>query len=316
MIRTAIITAALIALPVKAATITACPAGAKAKGCSFTGDQAIQFAVDKARDGDHVLVRAGAYHPRAYRDLPYKEIIVRAFVGIEGKRLTIKGEPGAVLDGSVGLPTTGIGIKNADVEIRNLTITGFRWDVEEDDIYEGHGIFAVASRVRINGVTIAKYQKMGLTGRGPTVLEVDGLTVLDGHVGSWLYEGAYMRIANAIFRNNDSSAIAAYDDSVAHVSNIAVDRSSDDGVYADDNATIYLRNSLVVGSKPIALNALKQGRIDASNILLFGNAADVSKTGVTLDKDVLRADPKVDEAYAPLPGSPLAGKGIGPVMKR
>jgi hypothetical protein len=299
------------ACPALGATLVACPAGAPAKGCTFKGDGAIQAAIDKAVDGDTILVRAGVYAPRAYRDLPYKEIIVRAFVAVDGKRLTIQGEKGAVLDGSAGLPSTAIGLRNADVTISGLDITGFRFDIEEDDIYEGHGIFAVDSRARISGVTISRYQKMGLTGRGNTILDARDLRVLDGHVATWLYEGAYLRLDGAVFRNNDSSAVAAYNDSVAHLMRIAVDRSTDDGLYAEDNAAIYVSDSLIVGSKPIALNATGKSRIVGRNLALHGNAADTSETGVALE-GVIAGDPRVDADYRPLAGSPIEGKGIGP----
>ena len=312
MIRAGFFALAMLPVSAQAATIVACPEKATARDCAFKGDGAIQAAVDQARDGDVVLIRAGTYHPRAYRDLPYKEIVIRAFVAVEGKRITLQGEAGTVLDGSVGLPITGIGLKNADVTIRGLDLTGFRYDIEEDDIYEGHGIFAVDSRARIADVTIRKYQKMGLTGRGHTMLDVTGLAILDGHVGSWLYEGAYMRLDRAVFRNNDSAAVAAYNDSVAHLSHIAVDRSTDDAIYAEDDATLYLANSIVVGSKPIALNATGRSRIIASNLVLYGNATDTSASGVTLGEGIVRADPQVDGDYRPRPGSPIAGRDIGP----
>lgn len=312
MIRAAFFAFALLPVSAQATTIIVCPEKATAKDCAFTGDRAIQAAVDRARDGDVVLIRAGTYHPRAYRDLPYKEIVIRAFVAIEGKRITLRGEPGAILDGSAGLPVSGIGVKNADVAIKGLDLTGFRYDVKEDDLYEGHGIFAVDSRVRIADVTIRQFQKMGLTGRGNTMLDVKGLSVLDGHVGSWLYEGAYMRIDGAVFRNNESAALAAYNDSAAHLSHIAVDHSIDDAIYAEDDATIHLAHSLVIDSKPIALNATGRSRIIASHLVLHGNASDTSATGVTLGEGIVRGDPKVDAGYRPLADSPIAGKGIGP----
>lgn len=312
MIRAWLFAVALFPVSGQAATIVVCPEKATARDCAFKGDGAIQAAVDRSKDGDVVLIRAGTYYPRAYRDLPSKEIVIRAFVAIEGKRITLQGEPGAILDGGVGLPVTGIGVKNADVVINGLDLTGFRYDVKEDDFYEGHGIFAFDSRVRIADVTIRQFQKMGLTGRGDTILDVKRLSVLDGHVGSWLYEGAYMRIDGAVFRNNESAALAAYNDSAAHLSHIAVDRSVDDAIYAEDDATIHLTRSLVIDSKPIALNATGRSRIIASHVVLYGNAADTSATGVTLGEGVVRADPRVDAGYRPLAGSPITGKDIGP----
>lgn len=312
MMRAALFAFALLPASAEAATLIVCPEKATARDCAFKGDRAIQTAVDRAKDGDVVLVRAGTYHPRAARDLPFKEIVIRAFVAIEGKRITLRGEPGAILDGSQGLPVTGIGVKNADVVIDGLHLTGFRYDIKEDDIYEGHGIFAVDSRVRIADVTISRFQKMGLTGRGATTLDVTGLKILDGHVGSWLYEGAYMRVDDAVFRRNESAALAAYDDSVAHLSRIAVDGSADDAIYAENDATIHLTRSVVINSKPIALNATGGSRILASQLLLHGNGAETSATGVVLGDGIIRGDPALDADYRPLAGSPIEGKGIGP----
>lgn len=303
---------ALLPASAEAATLIVCPEQATARDCAFKGDRAIQAAVDQAKDGDVVLVRAGTYVPRAARDLAFKEIMIRAFVAIDGKRITLRGEPGTILDGSRGLPVTGIGVKNADVAIDGFHLTGFRYDIEEDDIYEGHGIFAVDSRVRIVDVEISRFQKMGLTGRGATTLDVTGLTVLDGHVGSWLYEGAYMRLDRALFRGNDSAALAAYNDSAAHLSRIAVDGSADDAIYAEDDATIHIARSLVIDSKPIALNATGRSRIFARQSLLHGNDADTSATGVTLGEDIIRSDPMLGAGYRPRAGSPIEGKGIGP----
>ncbi len=312
MMRAVLFALALLPASAEAATLIVCPEKATARDCAFKGDRAIQAAVDRAKDGDIVLVRAGTYHPRAARDLPFKEIAIRAFVAIEGKRISLRGEPGATLDGSRGLPVTGIGVKNADVAIDGLHLTGFRYDIKEDDIYEGHGIFAVDSRVRIADVTISRFQKMGLTGRGATTLDVTGLKILDGHVGSWLYEGAYMRLDRAVFRGNESAALAAYNDSAAHLSRIVVDGSADDAIYAEDDATIHLTRSLVIDSKPIALNATGRSRIFATKSLLHGNGAETSATGVVLGEDILRGDPMLGADYSPRAGSPIEGKRIGP----
>ena len=312
MIRAGLFALALLPVSAQAETIVVCPEEAIARDCAIKGDRAIQAAVDRAKDGDVVLIRPGTYHPRAYRDLPSKEIMIRAFVAIEGKRITLQGEPGAILDGSVGLPVTGIGVKNADVTINGLELTGFRYDIKEDDLYEGHGIFAVDSRVQIADVTVRQFQKMGLSGRGNTILDVKRLSVLDGHVGSWLYEGAYMRLDGAVFRNNESAALAAYNDSAAQLSHIVIDQSVDDAIYAEDDVTIHLTHSLVIDSKPIALNATGRSRIIASHLVLHGNAADTSATGVTLGEGIVRGDPRVDAEYRPRVDSPIAGKDIGP----
>jgi hypothetical protein len=64
------------------------------------------------------------------------------------------GEPGAVPDGSAGPRTTGLVIYDSTVDVSGLKLTDFKFDVEDDEIYEGHGIFAIDSRVRLHDVTI------------------------------------------------------------------------------------------------------------------------------------------------------------------
>lgn len=102
-----------------------------------------------------------------------------------------------------------------------------------------------------------------------------------------------------------------YDDSVAHLTRIAVDRSADDGLYAEDKATLYVSDSLILRSGPIALNATGGSRIIGRNLALYANAADTSSTGVTLE-GTFSGDPLIDGEYLPLPGSPIKEKCIGP----
>ncbi len=177
-------------------------------------------AVARASNGDTIQIRAGRYTPRAYQDVPFRDLVVRSFVIIDGKNLALVGEKGVVLGGNDKLPMSAIVVRNADVSMSHLEITGFNYAIEEDKIYDGHGIFVIDSKARIDDVTISKFQKMGLTGRGDTQLDVSNLRVLDGHVGVWLHETAYLRLRNALVRGNDSSAITAYDNSVAHRSTV------------------------------------------------------------------------------------------------
>lgn len=257
-----------------ARTWTVCPAEPRSSGCDFRGDLAIQAAVDRAGSGDEIRIRAGRYAPAAYRDVRFEEITVRAYVLIADKSLSILGEYGAILDGSTKLPTTAIAVHRANVDIRNLEIAGFRYDVEEDDTYEGHGIFVIDGAARIDNMTIRNFQKMGLTGRGRSLLDVSNLQVLDGHVGIWLRESSYLRLRDSIIRGNDSSAIAAYVNSVAHILDCVFDGNQDDGLYSDHRATLYVTGSRVVRNKPIGLNAVGQSRIWVSQSMLSDNAQD------------------------------------------
>lgn len=287
-----------------------CPAQ-KAE-CAFAGGSGIQAAIDAAADGDTVQIRAGTYTATAVRDVPYKLHTIRGFIVVDGKRVSLIGEPGVVLDGSSGPRATGIVVHRSNLDVRGLTLTGFKFDVEEDEIYEGHGIFAIDSRVRLHDVTIEKYQKMGLTGRGDTILDVDGLRILDGHVAIWLHETAYLRLSNAVIRGNDSSGIAAYDKSTAHVAHCVFDRNIDDGLYGEHEATIYATNSIFLNNKPYVARATGNSRIWIGYSSMFGNENTMfAKDAAVVRKgpNVIEQDPRLDSEYRQQPQSPLAGKG-------
>lgn len=238
-----------------------CPAAVAARGCDFKGDAAIPAAVDQASDGDIIRIRAGRYSPVSYKDVPFGDVVVRAYVVIDGKDLSLLGEPGVILAGNDKLPTSAIVVRNADVRIGHLEITGFRYAIEEDEIYDGHGIFVIDSKARIDDVTLSKFQKMGLSGRGDTQLDVSNLRVLDGHVGLWLHETAYLRLRDAVVRGNDSSAITAYDSSAAHISGSTVEGNARYGLYANQQAAVYATSSKIVNNKLGDVHALADSRV-------------------------------------------------------
>ncbi|WP_129777511.1 right-handed parallel beta-helix repeat-containing protein [Peristeroidobacter soli] len=289
-----------------------CPSQALAADCAFSGGSGIQAAIDAAADGDTIRIRPGTYTATSVRDVPYKIHTIRGFVVIDGKQLTLIGEPGAVLDGGTGPRTTGLVIRRANVEVRGLTLSGFKFDIEEDEIYEGHGIFAIDSRVRVRDVTIEKYQKMGLTGRGNSDLDAESLRILDGHVAIWLDEHAHLRLANAIIRGNDSAGVAAYNNSSAHVANCVFDRNLDDGLYAEQEASIYATNTIFLNNKPYVARATENSRIWVGFSALFGNEGGLfAKDAAVVRKgaNVIESDPLLAADYRVQPGSPLEGKG-------
>src|SRR5688500_13263763 len=134
----------------KAATLIVCPGEGRTPACQFRGNGGIQAAVDRASNGDTILIKAGRYVPGSHRDVRHREITLRSYVLIDGKDLSIVGEKGTVLDGGTGVPATAIGVHRSSVTLRQLEITGFRYDVEEDDTYEGHGIFVIDGKARID----------------------------------------------------------------------------------------------------------------------------------------------------------------------
>ncbi|MBS0419757.1 MAG: right-handed parallel beta-helix repeat-containing protein [Proteobacteria bacterium] len=261
---------------VAAAILVVCPLETQSAGCQF---HSVQEAVDRASDGDTVLLKAGRYAPNQTRDVTYKDITVRAYVAVEGKRLSIVGEKGAVLDGSTQLPSTAIVMSHANVTVRGLEITGFRYAVEEDNIYDGHGVFVIDSIARIEQVRMTHLAKMGLTGRGDSRLTVSDLQILDGHMGIWLAETAQLQLRDSTIRNNDSCALGAYDDSRARVSGSLFDGNRDDGLYTEQRAVISASHVLILNNRPIGAHAIGNSRISINHSALLGNDAAVGNQG-------------------------------------
>ena len=272
--------AALAASRSPSRSFVVCPSIAtRGVRCDFSGDGGIQAAVDRASNGDTIVVKAGRYAPASYRDVPFKELTIRGYIVIDGKTLSIVGESGTVLDGSTQRPATAIVIRNADVTLRNLEITGFRYDVEEDNIYDGHGVFAIDSTLRIDNVTIRKFQKMGVTGAGSSILDVSHLQVLDGHVAIWLRETAYLRLTDSVIRGNDSAAIAAYNNSVAHTASSTFEGNCDDGLYTEDQAVIFATGAKILRNKPIGAHATGASRIWIGDSTFSGNEKNIGAEG-------------------------------------
>jgi hypothetical protein len=267
-----ILLAGIVTSAASGKTLSVCPAGSTAK-CDFSGNQALQAAVDKAADGDTVLVRPGTYTSAAFVDVPYKQYVIRGSLAIRHKRIEIVGEEGAVLDGTAGPPVSAIVVEGGAVALRNLTIRNFRAGDPEDDLYEGHGIFVIDAAVALNDVTIEKYAKMGFTGRGSSSLTASGLRILDGHVAIWLEESAHLRLCNALVRNNDSAGIAAYMNATARVYNSVFDGNQDDGLYAGNEASIFATNTLLLNNKPFAVRVTDDAQAQVRYTALQGNAA-------------------------------------------
>jgi hypothetical protein len=292
-----------------AKTLAVCPAAGS--GCDFSGKAGIQAAVDAAANGDVINLKAGVYQPEKFRDVPYKQYVIRGFVAVERKRIELIGEPGAVLDGAGGPAVSAIVVRDADISIRNLTIRNFRAGEKEDDLYEGHGIFVIDSRADLRNVSIERYEKMALTGRGSTLLTASDLRIVDGHVAIWLEETAHLRLCNALVRNNDSAGVAAYVNASATIYNSVFDGNQDDGLYAAGDASILATNSLILRNKPFAVRVADNARATVMHSVLFGNAERVSAPkdtqNVKFGTGVLFEDPKVDANYQfakPVAGDP------------
>jgi Right handed beta helix region len=292
----------LLSFAVTAKTLVVCATGQPRAECEHAGAQAIQAAVDRAVDGDVVLLRAGTYTAAAFTDVPYKKYVIRGYVAIRNKRISVVGEPGAVLDGGSGPPVSAIVVEGGEVSLRGLTLRNFRAGDAEDDLYEGHGVFVIDAAATLSEVTIEKYAKMALTGRGTARLIASKIRIQDGHVAIWLEESAHLHLCNSVVRNNDSAGIAAYANSAANVYNSVFDRNQDDGLYGEDDASIFVTNSLLLHNSPYAVRVVGDARAWVGHSIAFGNAAKSSepegKQSIRWGKQVSERDPQVKVDYS------------------
>jgi hypothetical protein len=281
---------------VAAKTLTVCADGEPRAECEYVGARAIQTAVDRASDGDTVLLRAGVYSPEAFTDVTYKKYVIRGYVAIRGKRISLVGEAGAVLDGAKGPPVSAIVVEGGEVSLRGFTVRNFRAGDSEDDLYEGHGVFVIDAAATLSDVTIEKYAKMALTGRGKSRLQATRVRIQDGHVAIWLEESAHLELRDCIVRNNDSAGIAAYGNSTADVSGSVFERNLDDGLYGEDEASIVATNSQLLHNSPYAVRVIGNARVSVERSVLSGNAAKASqpegKQSIRWGEQVVENDPR------------------------
>ncbi len=261
------------AVPADAATTwLICPDSPSGSRCEFKGLPGLQAAVDRSTDGDQIRLRAGEYVPESFRDVPFEKLAIRGAILIDGKRLEIVGEDGAVLDGSRGVAASAIVIRGGHLTIRNLTLKGFRAADSDDDIYDGHGLFFIGAEGDIEDVTIEGIAKMALTERGHSQVRAQRLKILDGHVGIWLEETSHLDLSDATVRNNESAGICAYGQSSAAIAKSRFEANRDDGVYTEKSATIDVSDSEILRNTPYGMRATGDSLITARHIRIEGNA--------------------------------------------
>jgi hypothetical protein len=297
MIRLAGVLAGLfLSFAAAAKTLIVCAGAEPRAECDYVGARAIQTAVDRASDGDTVLLRAGTYSPEAFTDVTYKKYVIRGYIAIRGKRISLVGEPGTVLDGSNGPPVSAIVVEGGEVSLRGFTVRNFRAGDPEDDLYEGHGVFVIDAAATLNDVTIEKYAKMALTGRGKSRLQATQVRIQNGHVAIWLEESAHLELRDCVVRNNDSAGIAAYGRSTAKVYDSVFERNQDDGFYGEDDASIVATDSQLLHNSPYAVRVVGNARVSVDRSVLFGNAAKASqpegRQSIRWGERVIEKDPR------------------------
>lgn len=271
-----------------------------AQGCDFSGATALQAAVDRAADGDRILLRAGIHRPRGTRDVAFGDLVIRGAVVIEGKQLSIAGEEGTVLEGSADEPASALVLHDGQLQLSRLTIRNFHHADAEDDIYDGHGVFVIDGQAGIEQVAINGLPKMALSIRGDSRVDSSQLSVKGGHIGVWIEENAVATLEATHFSDNDSAGVAAYQQAQVTIRNSVFENHADDAVYSAGEARIEVNDSILTGNSPYALRAEDSGHIAVDRSYLRHNARDFSaSTGsasVSVGANMLDTDPRASTA--------------------
>ncbi|WP_019530076.1 right-handed parallel beta-helix repeat-containing protein [Dasania marina] len=277
-----------------AEAIIVCPEKRSTIACDFFGEDAIQRAVDAAQIGSVLLLKSGVYKPRSYRETPLHELMIRGFTVIENKSLTILGESDVVINGSLGAASAFV-TKNSKVIFKNIHLDDFRWGIQEDDTYDGHGIFIIGGEVTIANISMEKIQKMALTTYGNARVVATDLKVSNSHLGVWANETSSIKLEASYFHGSESAGVSAYDKSRVTISNSIFEANQDDGIYASDEASIIITGSVIIDNKPFGINADKNGRVEIDESYVSDNEKDINTTadGLIVGDNMLSANPRL-----------------------
>ena len=296
-----------------------CAISDKDTACERRGYSGLQQAVDRAASGDRINVGPGIYHPEVFYDVSYDEFVIRGGLLLEGKTLEIRGVSGAILDGTDGPPVSAMLIHNSDVKISGLEIRSFRLDQLEDNVYDGHGIFIINSKVTVQDVTLSHIPKMSVSIFGESQVQLTRIQVLNGHVGIWTMGTTALRVENSIFSNNDSASVVASDHTTTEVYNSVIENSQDDGIYAKENAAVSVVNSTFIGNLPYAIHAEESATISVDYSVFYTNEAQFfpedQTDQLTIGEFVYKENPELDSDYRP-GNSIYSSKGNPAVLNR
>ncbi|HRO64968.1 MAG TPA: right-handed parallel beta-helix repeat-containing protein, partial [Candidatus Dojkabacteria bacterium] len=304
--------------------ITVCATGtAGQNGCQYVGGDNIQRAVDAAKSGDTILLKAGTYKRTGYTPYnytPYGESIekkFKAFIFIPEtsiRTLTLKGEGSVVLDGTNSTHTlSGIVVHGGVINIEGLKIIGMKTD--EDSCFEsntntcglGYGIsisMNAKATIRNNsfsnniGAAIRTYQNSKTT-------IFNNIITSNPNDGIYLSENSNALITNNIISSNVVSGITIYQGAVHNPSVTVLNNILTNNKKNTDNSFGF-----GIGGYNLLTPGFKENDKFAYN-LTFGNAGEGTSCGVNEFCDSLHADPKFVSAtnFALQAGSPAIDAG-------
>lgn len=280
-----IIAAATANLP--GGTVIACPQHAVQADCQFRGASTLQAAIEATPDGGTLVIRPGEYVAEGGRNTAFQDATLPSFLTIADRSITIRADAGAVLVGNPKAPSTAITLVHANATISGLEVRGFTYASDEDALYDGHGIFAIDSRLTLDKVRLAHISKMAVSARGDSQLTARDVTISDSHVGFWLRETSYARISRATVERGSVVGLCAYAQSSAHISDSRFSGFADDGIFSDDDASLFVSRTTVSDNRPFGIRASGNSRISVSQSAVHGNAADFGTEG----KGEIRHDP-------------------------
>lgn len=278
-----------------------CPVETTDTSCVHRGYAGLQDVVDQAANRDRILIAPGIYSPVAYRDVAYGDLVIRGGLLIEEKELEILGEPGSILDGETGPEVSAIVIHGGTVRISGLEIRNFRVGLAEDDLYEGHGIFAINSDVSIRQVRFRHIPKMSISLFGSSRASLSGVQVLDGHVGVWVADQTVLTVQDSVFSNNDSAGVAAYGTTSTTIRNSVFVSNKDDGVYSEEKAGIVMTNSILLRNAPYAIRAMDESKISFDYCIFNANESlfypDPAGNQLKAGDHLFHVDPGLDADF-------------------
>lgn len=276
-----------IASLVAAATVIACPQDAVQAECQFRGAGALQAAVEATLDGGTLIIRPGEYVAEGGRSTAFQDATLPSFLTIADRSITLRADAGAVFVGNPKAPSTAITLVNANATISGLEVRDFTYASDEDALYDGHGIFAIDSRLTLDRVHLSGISKMAVSARGDSQLTARHVTISDSHVGFWLRETSYARISHAVVERGPVVGLCAYAQSSAHITDSRFSGFADDGIFSDDDAVLFVSRTEVNGNSPFGIRASGNSRISVTQSTVHGNAEDFGTEG----KGEIRRDP-------------------------